>query len=399
MNIAPSQMKKLFSLIPLFIVTALILAGRPCRAESPPGRQHENRFLFIVDTSSAMSVCSNEVVQNVVELMESELHGELRQGDTIGLWTYSDKLYPEFPMQIWTKAAKDDVVADMAAFLEGRAYGKRAHFDKVLPSLNQVIRNSQRLTIFLFSEGAAEFAGTPFDKEINALQKKFAHEFRASHVPFVAVLAANNGEVFSYTVNYPGLVAIPHTAYPEPPPVTNAPVAVVPPPETNAAPPPRPLRSLILSGKKPAPPPQAPAPVVVTPTPAPVVTAPAPVAPMPTPAPAPVPVAAPQPAVIQQPQTPAPKPAPIAETPAPTPAPSPVSTKTEEPAPAPPVAAPVVPAPTVAAATPSSGGQLPLFIIGFALLAIAIVLAIFLVRRNRPTNQSSLITQSIDHRR
>ena len=45
-----------------------------------------------------------------------------------------------------------------------------------MPALNQVIKNSQRITIVLFSDGSGLIHGTPFDKEINDLQKKYARE-------------------------------------------------------------------------------------------------------------------------------------------------------------------------------------------------------------------------------
>ena len=125
-------MKKLSTLSQLFLATAppllaaLLLAAPPCQAEDAPRipKQRENRFLFIVDTSSAMRGCSNAVVQDVVELMESEMRGEFRQGDTIGLWTYNDKLHPEFPMQIWSKADKDTIVDGHGGLLAGAALRK-----------------------------------------------------------------------------------------------------------------------------------------------------------------------------------------------------------------------------------------------------------------------------------
>ncbi len=117
------------------------------------------------------------------------------------------------------------------------------------PALNQIISGSQRVTIILIYDGNGLIQGTPFDKDINGLQKKYARELRSAHVPFVTVLAAHFGAVFDYTINYPGLVAIPHTAYPEQPAETNAPVAVIAVPVTNAPVKPKPLGSMIMSSK------------------------------------------------------------------------------------------------------------------------------------------------------
>jgi hypothetical protein len=408
-------MKRTVPTIQLLLLAALLFAALPCRADNSTkaAAQEENRFLFVIDTSSSMSSCSNAVVQDVVELLESDLKGEFRRGDTIGLWTYNDRLHPEFPMEVWSRTDKDVIVADIAAFLEERRFGRRAHFDRIMPELNHVIKNSRRVTIVLFSGGAGLIQGTPFDKEIDALQKEYGKEFRATHEPFVTVLAARNGAVFDYTVNYPGLVAIPHTANPEPPAPTNPPVVVETPP---APAPPPPLRSFIMVATPKVVQPVAPPPVVVTP----------PVAPTPEPQPVPVnvvPVTAPSVAVV----APAPEsqPLPVTAPPAPSqtappqaqPTAAPIVARQNSepviptPAPqAPPVAAtandqtppptaPVVPNPPVASVSPPGNSELPLFVIAFSLLAIAIALVIFLIRRSRGAPHSSLITQSIDRPR
>jgi hypothetical protein len=430
---AALPMKKSAKLSQLFfaaappLLAALLLAALPCQAEKPHPdgtprlpKQQENRFLLVVDTSSAMSGCSNAIVQDVVDLLESDLKGEFRLGDTIGLWTFNDKLHPEFPMQIWSKTDKDAIVADIATFLLVQTYGKRAHFDKVMHELNQVIKNSERITVVLFSGGGGLIQGTPFDREINDLQKKYAREFRGTHVPFVTVLAARNGAVFEYAINYPGVVAVPHTANPAPLVQTNAPVAAATPnPAANVPATPPPMRSLIMLAATnvvhAAAPPQAtvtppapPAATVMVPAPP----QPQPVSPPPVvavasvPAPASHPThseAAPSPREAAPPQPrPAPppivapqNPEPVKAIPAPQ-APSVVApANDQQPAPA----APVLRNPPVANAGPLGGTQLALFVMAFSLLTIAVVLVVFLVRRSRSAPQSSLITQSMDRPR
>jgi hypothetical protein len=402
------------------LLAALFLAALPCLANDAPGipKQRENRFLFIVDTSSAMRGCSNSIVQGVVDLLASDMRGEFRQGDTIGLWTYNDTLHPEFPMQVWSKADKSAIMDDMAAFLRGRRCEKRAHLAKVMPPLNQVIKNSERITVILISDGTGSIQGTPFDKEINKLQKKYARELRSAHVPFVTVLAARDGAVFDYTINYPGVVAIPHTANPEMPAETNAPIAAaISNPATNAPAKPRPTRSIIMSNAANVVHAAAPAPATVA---APVAPPPAhpapPLAVAPVSAPLPVAAVAPAPASrpanaatapsareIAPPQTqPAPpplvarqNPEPAGATPPPHAPPVSVTAGNQQPPPVPPVARNT----PVANISPSGGAQLALYVMAFSLLTIAVVLVVFLLRRSRRAPQSSLISQSIDRPR
>jgi hypothetical protein len=419
-------MKKIAPLSQLFLaaapplLAALLLAAPPCRANDAPGipNQRENRFLFVVDTAARMRGCSNVIVQGVVDLLGSDMRGEFRKGDTIGLWTYNDKLHTEFPMQVWSKEDKSAILDEMAAYLRGRRYEKRAHFTNVMSPLNQVIKTSERITVILISDGSGLIQGTPFDKEINKLQKKYAHELRTAHVPFVTVLTARNGSVFDYTINYPGLVAIPHTANPEmPDEVKPSIAAAIPNPASNAPAKPRPMRSIIMSSATNAVHAAAPAPVAVA---APVAAPPAQPTPpkVVAPVPAPPPVAAvalappsqlavatvtPPARDIAPPQTP-PAPPPIVARQNPEPAaaaPPPHAPPTSEtpggqqPPPAPPVAhnAPV------ASIGPSGGARLALYVMAFSLLTIAVVLVVVLVRRSRRASHPSLISQSIDRPR
>ena len=71
----------------VFIFTAgIFFAAFLCPADGRVPRI-ENRFLFIVDTSSAMRSRTNGIEQAVVGLLKSNMHDQLRKGDTIGLWT------------------------------------------------------------------------------------------------------------------------------------------------------------------------------------------------------------------------------------------------------------------------------------------------------------------------
>jgi hypothetical protein len=424
-------MKRFFTVLPLLLVAL------PFSVDAAPSnaKNYESRFLFVVDTSAAMRGCSNATVQGVVDLLGSDMKGELRKGDTIGLWTYNDQLSTEYPMQLWSTEDKSAIIDEMAAYLRGRRYGRRAHLENVMPALNQVIKNSERLAVILISDGSGLIQGTPFDREINLLQKKYARELRSAHQPFVTVLAVRDRAVFDYIINYPGWVAIPHIPRPEPPVETNAPiVAAVPIPPTNAPPLPRPTRSFIMSAKtnalaaapppataaapvKPAAPP--PPTVVVTPVPAPApvvaapVPAPPPVAIAPVPAPPPLASAAPAPAshpanaaaaplapqIATPPVQPAPPPIearpnlePVTANPPPH---APVTVNDQQPPPAPPIArnAPV------AAIAPPGAAPLALYVMAFSLLTIAVVLVVFLIRRLRKAPQPSLISQSIDRPR
>jgi hypothetical protein len=400
------SLRYIIAATPLWVLAGVLLSVNGSRADepSPKHRRMENRFLFVIDTSSAMKARTNGIQEAVNGLLESDMKGELRKGDTIGLWTYNDKLGTDFPMEIWSEEKKESIFLEVREHMRHLHYEKRSHLDKTFPEIMHVVENSERLTVILIFDGADSIKGTLFDKDINALHKRYAPEFRTAHEPVVTILAARNGAIFDYTINYPGTVVVPHTADPLPPPETNAPTPLVanasptiitptppgyivrePAPE-DASQPPHTNVQIILSGSDFAHKPSAPPPIVsselavATPTPI------------------------PPPAVVSNVQTPA-EAAPVAvqsaqtiaassEQPRSTP-PSPVVTSPANAAsPSPNSPAPMAPAVAVAPA-----GQLSaMFIIAFSLLTIAVVLVLLLVRRWR-TPPQSLITESINRTR
>jgi hypothetical protein len=389
------------------LLLALFLPVASSRAQISPvqHRRMENRFLFVIDTSSAMKSRSDGVEQAVGQLIASGMKGELRKGDTIGLWTYSDRLSTDFPMQVWSEKKQDQILSDLREHVHGLVYEKRAHLDKAWQTIHQVVASSERLTLILIFDGAEPIKGTMFDKDINKLHKQYAGEFRSAHEPIVTVLAARNGAIFDYTINYPASVMLPHMADPlPPPPETNEPppLVVAPPPPSEVTSPPPHRIEINLTGAD-FPHTARPPPAV---TPAPPVVSNVEVAATPAPATQPVPTNAPPSAVTP---TVAPAPQPLtavntnvapAEAGPPPPssgAPPPAASGSPALAKPPPVAPAPGPAAVVPVAAPASQ-PVAMLVIAFSLLTIAATLVVFVWRwRGRP--QPSLISRSIDQSR
>lgn len=368
---------RLWAFLGLCLVAGLVVSaarGQADDASSKPSRM-ENRFLFVVENSSSMKSRAKGVEQAIAGLLNSGMKGELRKGDTIGLWSYDDRVHPEFPMQVWSDENKGAIVEAVQRYLRHLRYEKQGRLEKAWPALRQALAKSERLTIIFINDGEETWRGTPFDQEINGLRKHYRDEFRAGNWPVVTVFSARDGGLSEFTINYPDSINVPHTADPLPPPVTNAPPVVAaasPPAPTPAAPPAesKPLRTIEIVRKSPD---------VVVPPPAPVEVPP--------------PVATPPPIVINEavsaPATlPAPEPPPQPVAPA-------VTTNANVAAtPAPPVLPPNPMPVTIA----STGQRAALFVIAISLLTIAVALVFFLLRRSRGP-QSSLISQSLERPR
>jgi hypothetical protein len=204
-----------------------------------------NRYLFIVETSHSMQKRAEGMRQAVTDLLGTGMQGQLQAGDTVGLWTYNNKLHAGmFPLQDWTPEKREAVTSRLLMFLGAEKYEKSPAFKTVTPALGPVVENSDFLTIVIISTGEEKMTGTPFDDRINGDYKRWHDQQQKAHMPFITVLRARNGTITDSLVT-------PAPFQAELPPLPKPVVAEKPIP-TNAPPPVRVAQPLIISGHKPA---------------------------------------------------------------------------------------------------------------------------------------------------
>ena len=189
-------MKKIFFPLLFAIYNALSLA-----ADEPAIPSGENRFLFVVETSFSANRSAKAAKETVRELMESGVEGQIHSGDTLGLWTFNERLNTTFPMQRWSPAESKSLGESMANFLNKIRFEKKGQVKTILSSLFSVVQSSKAITVILISTGNEPIQGTPFDKEINEIYRSSAHELRDAKLPFVTVLVGRNGKLVAYAVN------------------------------------------------------------------------------------------------------------------------------------------------------------------------------------------------------
>lgn len=189
-------------------------------------RPPENRYLFILETSKEMKR-EGEAAQNVLlQLIYSGVVGQMRAGDTFGIWTYNDTLRAgDYPMQTFTREDREWLTSRASDYVKSLKFTGGAHLENALLPMLKLATNSPNLTVILISDGKQAVVGTPFDQEIRALHKKYYDELHESKLPFITVLVAYKGEFINYAVNSAlGPIRIPRV--PTPPPPTNAVVKV-----------------------------------------------------------------------------------------------------------------------------------------------------------------------------
>jgi len=190
----------------LFLVQWMVLAtavAAPAKAPKqtvPSG----NRFLFIVETSTAMGQLEHGGRQAVFDLIYSGVEGRMRKGDTYGIWTFNESVYAGFyPMQTWEPRANLEHASAAGRFLKAQKYEKQANITNVIKQLQTVIRTVKDVNVFLVTEGGATMTGTPFDDAINESYQNNRAQARETKKPLVTTLAARNGQITGAYVSFP----------------------------------------------------------------------------------------------------------------------------------------------------------------------------------------------------
>jgi hypothetical protein len=200
-----------------FALTPPLLAGLLFIAALTPGpllaqagtaivAPRANRCLLVVETSRAMQRQSEGVLQIVRDMLRSGLSGQLRGGDTLGVWTYNDGLYAgRFPLQTWSPEAQKDITQRVLTFLKDQKYEQQASLDKVLPALSRLVKDSPLITVILISSPDEKLRRTRSEYPIHQAyeNQKWREEQEKTLMPLVTIFRAQGGQLGDYTANTP----------------------------------------------------------------------------------------------------------------------------------------------------------------------------------------------------
>lgn len=197
-----------------------------------PSQAVENRFLLIFDTSADMKKRLPAVEIALDTLLAGSMDGQMHPGDSIGVWTFGQDLHAGgFPLQIWDPENGAVIASNIMAFVGKQHYAKVGNFDVLQESLNQVVKDSDRLTVVIFCDGESEIGMTPYDSGINQVFQQRQAERKKTRQPIAIVLRSQLGEYTGCTVSFPpSSVNLPDFApWPQPPapPVVQSPPPVV----------------------------------------------------------------------------------------------------------------------------------------------------------------------------
>jgi hypothetical protein len=218
-----------------------------CGASGLQAQAQKQRWLLVFGTSSAMKKRLPAVAAGIKTLFATDFSGKISDGDNIAVWTIGSKLKPEgFPLTEWSAENAPDLTTNLIAYIQALHYSGSANLSAMQPIIGRVIANSRRLTILIFCDGTEQIDWSPYDG-INEMLRQTASGRKELKQPVIIVLRSQEGKFTGGMVDFPPVpVTLPQfPPLPEEtkPPVTNPPVVIV-----STAPPPPPPISLFIVG-------------------------------------------------------------------------------------------------------------------------------------------------------
>ncbi len=200
------------------VMAALVLYSHPAAQAA-----QEGRWLLIFDTSSVMKKRLPATELALKNFLASNGGGQIRAGDSVGVWTFDQQLRPgQFPLIHWSPANAVANTSNLVAFIRQQRYTGNTSFAALQPLLGEIISHSERLTVVIFCDGQDEIKWTPYADGINQTFRQNQDERKNSRQPYVLLMRTQQGKYIGCTVNFPpgGLTipTFPPLPLPAPPP-------------------------------------------------------------------------------------------------------------------------------------------------------------------------------------
>ena len=164
----------------------------------------KERFLVIVETSTTMLKRTNNTERAIGSIISTGLKGQIESGCTIGLWTFNEQLHTkQAPLQVWTDADRQHVALPLVQAVQRQKYEKTGKLGVVWAIATNIVAQSERITLLIFSSGSSPVTGTPFDAAIAESFRQNSEQQRKANMPFLTILRAVNGKFVTHAINMP----------------------------------------------------------------------------------------------------------------------------------------------------------------------------------------------------
>jgi hypothetical protein len=207
---------------------ALVFAcGLRAETNSAPPRVSAQRFLFVVDTSGSTKKIDAGIRQALFDLIYFGIDGQMKKGDTFGIWTYNDQVTTgKFPMMTWDPEQVLPLASAAGKFLEAQKLSGDSDPMTALGRAASVVRNVKDLNIFLITDGRTPLARTAYDHQVNPVYAQRKREVEKNKKPFITTFVARGGQVTNASVTLAGEpILLPPPSPPQPKQIVQRPKA------------------------------------------------------------------------------------------------------------------------------------------------------------------------------
>jgi hypothetical protein len=208
-------------------------------AAAPAHPLANERFLLVIETSSATEKRAGNIQKVAGAIIASGLTGHMLPGTTLGVWTFNDQLSTgKFPLRAWTPESRQHTAREVAQFLQQQEFKKSPRLTGVQAALTNLLAQSERITVIYITSGSQPIKGTPQDELIAETFRSNAEKQRGLLMPFVTILRATKGQVVAAAVTTPpwSLEVPEYPDVPKPDPEALKPPTPDPPPPQPVAP-------------------------------------------------------------------------------------------------------------------------------------------------------------------
>jgi len=238
----------------LILVAGSTLPADTTAPKSNPPPPDGNRFLFVVETSSATARLSYGGRQAVVDMIYTGMFGQMREGDSFAIWNYDEELYRgAYSMQYW-KPDDMELASSGGQFLKSCSYEKKAQYGEALKGIAELVQSIKDVNVFVVSDPGAKppkgALGNGFVNEFSQKARKAAQQKQ----PVITTIVARNGSVSNWMVSVGGEpIKLPAIAIPQHPKPALVVAKPTPPPAPRVA-----RAPIIMTNTRPQPAPEKP---------------------------------------------------------------------------------------------------------------------------------------------
>jgi hypothetical protein len=150
--------------------------------------------VFLVDASFSMADRAPSLRNTVHQFLLDGLQGELRRGDMVHLWTFSEQPNATvFRPRSWDPATSESLARQTFTLISRLRFEGQTRMDRLIPAMAKAAESAEAATFILLSDAEGRISGTPFDAELNALYRQRRREMRRNREAFVTCLVSQGG--------------------------------------------------------------------------------------------------------------------------------------------------------------------------------------------------------------